>query len=155
MCEWVDPGNCSGGRLPPKCLVHSPETTSSRARRSTPPGPFPLTLRPSESGPGWSRWAPRGPAGTATTCSTISGTRAHSLDEPHLMIWGTPRDTTWVWQLDARPDGTTRVVTRIRSRIRWTPRSIAYSALVEVADIWMIRKMLLNLRDRAERRGSD
>jgi len=83
------------------------------------------------------------------------GIRVHSLDEPHLMIWGTPGDTTWVWQLDARPDGTTRVVTRIRSRIRWTPRSIAYSALVEVADIWMIRKMLLNLRDRAAGRGSD
>ena len=83
------------------------------------------------------------------------GIRVHSLDEPHLMIWGTPGDTTWVWQLDARSDGTTRVVTRIRSRIRWTPRSIAYSALVEVADIWMIRKMLLNLRDRAEGRGSD
>jgi hypothetical protein len=47
------------------------------------------------------------------------------------------------------------VVTRIRSRIRWTPRSIAYSALVEVTDIWMIRKMLPNLRDRAEGRGSD
>jgi hypothetical protein len=28
--------------------------------------------------------------------------------------------------------------------------SIAFAGLIEVADFWMIRKMLLNLRDRAE-----
>jgi hypothetical protein len=65
------------------------------------------------------------------------------------MIWGTPADTSWVWQLDARPDGA-RVITRIRSRIRWQPISIAYSVLMEFGDFWMIRKMLLNLRERAE-----
>ena len=78
------------------------------------------------------------------------GVRVHSLDPPHSMIWGTPGDTSWVWQLDPRTNGTTRVITRIRSRIQWTPMSIAFSTLIEVADIWMIRKMLLNLRDRAE-----
>ena len=31
------------------------------------------------------------------------------------------------------------------------PSSIAFYVVVEVADIWMIRKMLLNLRDPAER----
>ena len=78
------------------------------------------------------------------------GVRVHSLDPPRSMIWGTPGDTSWVWQLDPRTNGTTRVITRIRSRIQWTPMSIAFSTLIEVADIWMIRKMLLNLRDRAE-----
>jgi hypothetical protein len=28
--------------------------------------------------------------------------------------------------------------------------SIAFSALLEFGDIWMMRKMLLNIRDRAE-----
>ena len=56
-------------------------------------------------------------------------------------------------QLDARPDGA-RVITRIRSRIRWQPISIAYSVLMEIGDFWMIRKMLLNLRDRAEGRSA-
>jgi len=49
-----------------------------------------------------------------------------------------------------KPDGTTRLITRIRSRIRWTPMSIAFSALMELGDFWMIRKMLHGLRERAE-----
>ena len=33
-------------------------------------------------------------------------------------------------------------------------RAIAFSMLLEFADIWMMRRMLLNLRDRAERLAS-
>jgi hypothetical protein len=66
------------------------------------------------------------------------------------MVWGTPGDTSWVWQLDAHTSGTTRLITRIRSRMRWTPMSISFSLLLEVADFWMIRKMLFGLRERAE-----
>lgn len=82
------------------------------------------------------------------------GIEVYSLEYPHSMIWGTPGDTTWVWQLDTQSDGTTRLITRIRSRIRWTPMSIAFSALLEVADFWMIRKMLTGLRERAENGGA-
>ncbi|MGY2002661.1 hypothetical protein [Blastococcus sp. SYSU DS1024] len=82
------------------------------------------------------------------------GMRVHSMDPPQVMVWGTPGDTTWAWRLEPCPDGTTRVLTRIRSRIRsrirLSPMSIACSVLLEVADFWMIRKMLLNLRARAE-----
>jgi hypothetical protein len=35
-------------------------------------------------------------------------------------------------------------------RYRWLSPSIAFSLLIEFADIWMIRRMLLNLRERAE-----
>jgi len=80
------------------------------------------------------------------------GMAVHSLDPPHSMIWGTPGDTTWVWQLDANPDGSTRLITRVRSRYRWLSPFIAFSALLEFGDIWMMRKMLLNLRARAEGR---
>jgi hypothetical protein len=86
---------------------------------------------------------PMNPGGT-------QGLTVHSVDPPHSMIWGTPGDTSWLWQLEPGPAGTTRLVTRIRSRIRWSPMSIAFAGLIEVADFWMIRKMLLNLRDRAE-----
>ena len=78
------------------------------------------------------------------------GISVYSLDAPHTMLWGTPGDTSWVWQLDTGPDGTTRLITRIRSRIRWTPMSIELSGLMEVGDFWMIRKMLQGLRERAE-----
>lgn len=78
------------------------------------------------------------------------GIAVHALDPPNTMIWGTPGDTTWAWVLDPLPDGTTRVITRVRSRYRWLSPSIAFSMLVEFADIWMMRRMLLNLRARVE-----
>lgn len=57
-----------------------------------------------------------------------------------------------MWQLDTRPDGTTRLITRIRSRVRPAAMSIAFSGLMELGDFWMIRKMLNGLRERAEGR---
>jgi hypothetical protein len=78
------------------------------------------------------------------------GIRVHAVDPPVSMIWGTPGETTWVWQLDASADGATRVLTRIHFRPSWRAASVAFWLLLEVADFWMIRKMLLNLRERAE-----
>jgi hypothetical protein len=66
------------------------------------------------------------------------------------MIWGTPGDSSWVWQLDRGLNDSTRLISRIRSRIRPTPTSVFFNLLFEVADFWMLRKMLLNLRERAE-----
>ena len=79
------------------------------------------------------------------------GIAVHSLAAPSSMVWSSPGETSWTWQLDTRSDGATRLITRIRSRMRLDPRSIAFYAVVELADIWMIRKMLLTLRERAER----
>lgn len=78
------------------------------------------------------------------------GIRVHALDPPCTMLWGTPGDTSWAWILDARPDGSTRVLTRVRSKYRWLSPTIAFSMLLEFADIWMMRRMLLNLRERVE-----
>ena len=77
------------------------------------------------------------------------GMKVHSVDPPHSMVWGEPGGTTWAWQLDEAGPGSTRLVTRVRSRYRWFSPSIAFSALVEFGDIWMMRKMLLNLKERA------
>ena len=79
------------------------------------------------------------------------GMRVHSLDAPHSMVWGEPGGTTWAWQLDEIADDTTRLITRVRSRYKWLSPSIAFSALLEFGDIWMMRKMLLNVRERASR----
>jgi hypothetical protein len=83
------------------------------------------------------------------------GIRVHALDLPYSMIWGTPGDTSWAWVLDPQPDGTTRLISRVRSRYRWLSPSIAFSMLLEFADIWMMRRMLLNLRERVEAAGDD
>lgn len=78
------------------------------------------------------------------------GMRVHSMDAPHSMVWGEPGATTWAWQLDEPVSGSTRLITRVRSRYKWFSPSIAFSALLEFFDIWMMRKMLINLRDRAQ-----
>lgn len=78
------------------------------------------------------------------------GILVHALDPPHTMIWGTPGDTSWAWVLNPRPDGGTRVITRVRSRYRWLSPTIVFSMLLEFVDIWMMRRMLLNLRERVE-----
>jgi hypothetical protein len=78
------------------------------------------------------------------------GIPVQAIDPPRTMIWGTPGDSSWVWQLNRRADDSTRLICRIRSRIRPTPTSVFFNFLFEVADFWMLRKMLLNLRERAE-----
>ena len=80
----------------------------------------------------------------------LQGIHVLALDPPRSMMWGTLPDTTWLWLCEPRADGTTRLITRIRSHYRWLSPSIAFSLLVEFADIWMIRKMLRNVRERAE-----
>ncbi len=82
------------------------------------------------------------------------GMPVHSIDPPRSMVWGTPGDTTWAWQLDRTADGSTRLISRVRSRYRWLSPSIAFSALIEFADVWMMRKMLLTLRERVETAAS-
>jgi hypothetical protein len=76
------------------------------------------------------------------------GMKVLSVDAPTSMVWGDPGGTTWAWQLDKTESGGTRLVTRVRSRYQWLSPSIAFSLLVEFGDIWMMRKMLLNLRER-------
>jgi hypothetical protein len=87
--------------------------------------------RPDE--PGWDE-RPGSPFGRPAPHDDLGHTRRHLL----------------LWRLEPGPAGTTRLVTRIRSRTRWSPMSIAFAGLKEVADFWMIRTMLLNLRKRAE-----
>jgi hypothetical protein len=78
------------------------------------------------------------------------GMHVIALDPPRSMIWGTPGQTTWTWALDPLPGGGTRLVTRIRAAYNWLSPTIVFSMLIEFADIWMIRKMLMNLKGRAE-----
>lgn len=78
------------------------------------------------------------------------GLLVHELDLPRSMTWVTPGATSWVWVAEPQADGTTRLITRIRSRYRWLSPSIAFSGLIEFGDIWMMRKMLRTLRERVE-----
>lgn len=82
------------------------------------------------------------------------GILVHTMDPPRTMVWGTPGESSWVWLLESTGDGATRLITRVRMPFRWSSPSIAFALLVEVADVWMMRKMLLTLQDRIARANS-
>lgn len=74
------------------------------------------------------------------------------------MVWWNKKDdqTTWVWSLDPKPDGTTRLVTRVRAPLSWyQPLSIVWLVMFELVDFPMMRKCLLGLKRRAEARTGD
>jgi hypothetical protein len=69
-----------------------------------------------------------------------------------LMLWGHTEELiyTWYWglyPLDARQ---TRLITRVHMRYEWTSPMLVFNLLVEFADIVMMRKMLLSIKQRAE-----
>lgn len=77
---------------------------------------------------------------------------------PWQLTWGAtaaevarslPSDSLVSAPTELTGQGPTRLITRVRSRYQWFTPSIAFSMLVEFGDIWMMRKMLLNLSQRA------
>jgi hypothetical protein len=84
--------------------------------------------------------------------------RVQAFEPSRCLVWAKP-DSTWVWTLTPRPDGGTRLVTRLRQRYdRGHPaQALASRMLMELGDFPMIRRMLLGIKQRAEqhdRRGT-
>jgi hypothetical protein len=71
---------------------------------------------------------------------------------PHALLWQKP-DSTWAWRLTMTDTGDTRLVTRIRATHdrRHLGVWLASVLLLELGDYAMQRRMLLHLRERAER----
>ena len=83
-----------------------------------------------------------------------SGLRVKEVVPNRSMVWWSGKDdqTTWVWCLDAMPDGRTRLLTRVRAPVSWSaPLSILWLGMFELADFPMMRKCLLGIKRRAER----
>jgi hypothetical protein len=82
-----------------------------------------------------------------------SGMRVNGFVVDRWIVWWDEKNRlmTWAWAFDLLPDGTTRLVTRVRSRCSWRhPVSAVWLLLVELADFPMMRKCLLNIKHRAE-----
>jgi len=77
--------------------------------------------------------------------------------EPYrFMLWtggdgSAATDGTWAWGLYPIDERSTRLVVRMRGRYPWLSPTIFLLLLVDVGDILMMRKMLLNLKARAEK----
>ena len=77
--------------------------------------------------------------------------RLAQLDEPEVLVWA-KTDSTWSWRLTPVDAGRTRLVTRLKQRYDWTnPAVFMTLPLLELGDFPMMRRMLLGVRERAER----
>ena len=72
------------------------------------------------------------------------------VEEPHVLVWSKP-DSSWSWLLTPLPDGSTRLVTRLKQRYRLGWSLPVTVLLAELGDFAMMRRMLLGLKQRAER----
>jgi hypothetical protein len=80
------------------------------------------------------------------------GMRVKGFEPNRWMLWWDKNHlTTWAWAMDPRPDGSTRLVTRVRARPAWRhPATVIWLFLFEVADFPLMRKCLLGIKRRAE-----
>jgi hypothetical protein len=76
--------------------------------------------------------------------------RVDEVSAPHTLVWHNPDAGTWAWVLRALPDGRTRLLTRLRTSYT-TPGTLAFAPILELADFPMYRRMLLGIKERAER----
>lgn len=68
-----------------------------------------------------------------------------------MLWWDNKGETTWYWGLYPQDDSQTRLITRVRMRYTWTSPMALFNLLVEFADIVMMRKCMLGIKQRAER----
>ena len=93
------------------------------------------------------QWVPMSATVTPRTAFRVAEARP-----PHELLWRKP-DSTWAWSLTRTAAGGTRLVTRIRAehdRRHWGAW-VSSVVLLEVGDYPMQRRMLIHLRQRAER----
>jgi hypothetical protein len=79
------------------------------------------------------------------------GPRVKDFEANQWMLWwDNEGDLTWYWGLAPLDESQTRLITRVRMRYRWLSPVILFNLLVEFADIVMMRKCLLGIKQRAE-----
>jgi hypothetical protein len=91
-------------------------------------------------------WISMGGKATETTAMRVKAF------EPNKWLLWEHLGEQWVWVLRPVDERTTRLITRGRQRYHWTsPKLISELILMEIGDFFMMRRMLLNLKNRAER----
>lgn len=89
---------------------------------------------------------PMGPIVNDTTAM-----RVKDFNENEWLLWDHLGDQ-WVWVLRPVGENSTRLITRGRQRYHWTSPTLPLEViLMEIGDFFMMRKLLLNLKKRAER----
>ena len=95
-------------------------------------------------------WVPMGGKITPDTAYQVA-----RLEPGKLMLWR-KGGGTWLWLLEPGGAGHTRLITRLRSRYRWTrPTIVTELILMEIGDPFMMRKCLLGIKQRAEQLAAE
>jgi hypothetical protein len=92
----------------------------------------------------------------SSTVNETTAFRVKAFQPNRWLLWAKP-DSTWSWTLTQLDDGRTRLVTRLKERYPWrSSPGLALLTLVlfEFGDFPMMRRLLLGIRQRAERLGA-
>jgi hypothetical protein len=68
-----------------------------------------------------------------------------------MLWWDNQGDATWYWGLYPLDESQTRLITRVSMHYHWLSPMLVFDLLVEFADIVMMRKCMLGIRQRAKR----
>jgi len=93
------------------------------------------------------QWVPMSPTPSDVTAFKVAG-----FEQGSWLLWQQPL-STWSWTLAELPGGRTRLVTRLRIHLDWNHKAASLLSVLlnEFGDFPMMRRMLLGIRDRAER----
>ena len=86
----------------------------------------------------------------ASPPNELTAFRVVEVDAPRTLVWAKP-DSTWAWRLEPVRANGTRLVTRLKAQYEMGPFLPATVLLMEIGDFPMMRRMLLGIRERAER----
>lgn len=76
------------------------------------------------------------------------GVYVKEFKENEWILWNDKEgDTTWFWGLYPEGENRTRLVTRVRIKYLWNSPAALFNLLVEFADLPMMRKCLLRLKN--------
>jgi hypothetical protein len=77
--------------------------------------------------------------------------RVMAFEPNHWMLWQKAA-STWAWKLIPIDEEQTRLITRLKCHYRWNrPTIVTDLILMEIGDFPMMRKCLLDIKQRAER----
>jgi hypothetical protein len=80
-----------------------------------------------------------------------NGMWVQAYREPEYILWWDKKGQgTWGWYLSQEKEGTTRLVTRLRTSYDFSFPWVIYYSLYDFGDIIMMRKCMLGIKERAE-----
>ncbi len=77
--------------------------------------------------------------------------RVSDFESDRWILWESTRgDGTWLWYLDPVDESHTRLISRMRFTYHWESPFILVELASDVGDIFMLRKCMLGIKERAE-----